>query len=137
MGLCPYCRGQFEEMCAELLAKVEGPLRSVMEQASEYILCDFRSCCMSPIRMCSHMCMKQFTSLVLRSSEDQSSFIPVSFFRHPELKKEDVYAVEIVGGASRIPAIKERISKFFGKELSTTLNADEAVARGCALQVRG
>lgn len=40
-----------------------------------------------------------------------------------------------MGGASRIPAIKERISKFFGKELSTTLNADEAVARGCALQV--
>ena len=29
-------RGQFEEMCAGLLAKVEGPLRSVMEQASEY-----------------------------------------------------------------------------------------------------
>uniref|UniRef100_A0AAY4EL19 Heat shock protein 4a n=1 Tax=Denticeps clupeoides TaxID=299321 RepID=A0AAY4EL19_9TELE len=52
----------------------------------------------------------------------------------PELKKEDIYAVEIVGGASRIPAVKERVSKFFGKELSTTLNADEAVARGCALQ---
>lgn len=77
-------RGQFEEMCSGLLAKVEGPLRSVMEQA--------------------------------------------------RLKKEDIYAVEIVGGATRIPAIKERISKFFGKELSTTLNADEAVARGCALQ---
>ena len=54
---------------------------------------------------------------------------------YAELKKEDIYAVEIVGGASRMPAIKERISKFFGKELSTTLNADEAVARGCALQV--
>uniref|UniRef100_A0A8D3BS75 Heat shock protein 4b n=1 Tax=Scophthalmus maximus TaxID=52904 RepID=A0A8D3BS75_SCOMX len=40
----------------------------------------------------------------------------------------------IVGGASRIPAVKERISKFFGKEISTTLNADEAVTRGCALQ---
>lgn len=51
------------------------------------------------------------------------------------MKNEDIYAVEIVGGASRIPAVKERISKFFGKELSTTLNADEAVARGCALQV--
>ena len=52
-----------------------------------------------------------------------------------ELKKEDIYAVEIVGGATRIPAVKEKISKFFGKELSTTLNADEAVTRGCALQV--
>uniref|UniRef100_A0A673ZE84 Heat shock protein 4a n=1 Tax=Salmo trutta TaxID=8032 RepID=A0A673ZE84_SALTR len=77
-------RGHFEEMCAGLLAKVEAPLRSVMEQA--------------------------------------------------KLKKEDLYAVEIVGGASRIPAVKERVSKFFGKELSMTLNADEAVARGCALQ---
>uniref|UniRef100_A0A673GRN4 Heat shock protein 4a n=1 Tax=Sinocyclocheilus rhinocerous TaxID=307959 RepID=A0A673GRN4_9TELE len=77
-------RAKFEEFCAELLAKVEAPLRSIMEQT--------------------------------------------------RLKKDDIYAVEIMGGASRIPAIKERISKFFGKELSTTLNADEAVARGCALQ---
>ncbi|KAM4621949.1 heat shock 70 kDa protein 4b [Polymixia lowei] len=77
-------RGQFEEMCADIFARVEAPLHSLMENA--------------------------------------------------KLKKEDVYAVEIVGGASRIPAVKERIGKFFGKELSTTLNADEAVARGCALQ---
>lgn len=53
-----------------------------------------------------------------------------------ELSRDDIYAVEIVGGATRIPAIKERITKFFGKDVSTTLNADEAVARGCALQVR-
>lgn len=59
-----------------------------------------------------------------------------SCFLYSELKKEDIYAVEMVGGASRIPAVKERIGKFFGKELSTTLNADEAVARGCALQVQ-
>lgn len=77
-------RAKFEELCAGLLAKVEAPLQSIMEQT--------------------------------------------------RLKKEDIYAVEIIGGASRIPAIKERISKFFGKELSTTLNLDEAVARGCALQ---
>lgn len=60
---------------------------------------------------------------------------PLFCFLYPELKKEDIYAVELVGGATRVPAVKERISKFFGKELSTTLNADEAVARGCALQV--
>lgn len=61
------------------------------------------------------------------------NFIHLAFFA--DLKKDDIHAVEIVGGASRMPAIKERISKFFGKETSTTLNADEAVARGCALQV--
>lgn len=51
-----------------------------------------------------------------------------------KLSRDDVYSVEIVGGATRIPAIKDKISKFLGKEVSTTLNADEAVARGCALQ---
>uniref|UniRef100_UPI0037E95F6A heat shock 70 kDa protein 4L n=1 Tax=Semicossyphus pulcher TaxID=241346 RepID=UPI0037E95F6A len=51
-----------------------------------------------------------------------------------KLSRDDIYAVEIVGGATRSPAIKERICKFFGKDVSTTLNADEAVARGCALQ---
>lgn len=53
-----------------------------------------------------------------------------------ELSRDEIYAIEVVGGATRIPAIKERISKFFCKDISTTLNADEAVARGCALQVR-
>ena len=42
--------------------------------------------------------------------------------------------MEIVGGSTRIPAIKNVIQKVFEKEVSTTLNADEAVARGCALQ---
>ncbi|XP_073402350.1 heat shock 70 kDa protein 4 isoform X1 [Dendrobates tinctorius] len=57
-----------------------------------------------------------------------------SVLEQAKLKKEDIYAVEIVGGCTRIPAVKERINRFFGKEVSTTLNADEAVARGCALQ---
>ncbi|XP_074842243.1 heat shock protein 105 kDa [Carettochelys insculpta] len=57
-----------------------------------------------------------------------------SLMEQTQLKVEDVYAVEIVGGATRIPAVKEKIARFFGKDVSTTLNADEAVARGCALQ---
>ncbi|KAK7794683.1 hypothetical protein R5R35_008015 [Gryllus longicercus] len=51
-----------------------------------------------------------------------------------KLKLEEIYAVEIVGGSSRIPAIKHLIEVVFGKHPSTTLNQDEAVARGCALQ---
>ncbi|XP_061849452.1 heat shock protein 105 kDa isoform X3 [Colius striatus] len=77
-------RSQFEELCADLLQRIEMPLLSLMEQT--------------------------------------------------QLKVEDITAVEIVGGATRIPAVKERIAKFFGKDVSTTLNADEAIARGCALQ---
>uniref|UniRef100_A0A8D2CUW4 Heat shock 70 kDa protein 4L n=1 Tax=Sciurus vulgaris TaxID=55149 RepID=A0A8D2CUW4_SCIVU len=50
------------------------------------------------------------------------------------LQREDISSIEIVGGATQIPAVKEQIMKFFLKDISTTLNADEAVARGCALQ---
>uniref|UniRef100_UPI003AB0C9BB heat shock 70 kDa protein 4L isoform X3 n=1 Tax=Centroberyx gerrardi TaxID=166262 RepID=UPI003AB0C9BB len=77
-------RGQFEDLCAQYLSRVELPLKAVLDQS--------------------------------------------------KLSRDEIYAVEVVGGATRIPAIKERISKFFGKDISTTLNADEAVARGCALQ---
>ena len=46
------------------------------------------------------------------------------------LSKEEVDSIELVGGSTRIPAIKERIQQFFGKQLSFTLNQDEAIARG-------
>lgn len=48
------------------------------------------------------------------------------------LKVEDIDIIELVGGCTRVPALKERIQKFFGKTLSFTLNQDEAIARGCA-----
>ncbi|KAJ4525261.1 adenyl-nucleotide exchange factor sse1 [Exophiala dermatitidis] len=48
-----------------------------------------------------------------------------------KLKVEDIDVIEMVGGSTRVPAIKERISQFFGKPLSYTLNQDEAIARGC------
>ena len=49
-----------------------------------------------------------------------------------KLSKEDIDIVEVVGGGSRVPAIKERIGAFFSRPLSFTLNQDEAIARGCA-----
>jgi molecular chaperone DnaK (HSP70) len=51
-----------------------------------------------------------------------------------KVKKEEIYSVEVVGGSSRIPSIKEVIQKVFLTAPSTTLNADEAISRGCALQ---
>lgn len=50
------------------------------------------------------------------------------------LKKEDIYSVEIIGGNTRMPAIKDIIAEVYEKFVSMTLNQDEAVARGCALQ---
>lgn len=52
--------------------------------------------------------------------------------KEAKLTPADIDSIEMVGGTTRIPALKERVSNFFGKPLSFTLNADEAVARGCA-----
>jgi len=49
------------------------------------------------------------------------------------LTKEEIDSIEIVGGSTRIPALKTRIADFFGKTLSTTTNQDEAIARGATL----
>lgn len=49
-----------------------------------------------------------------------------------KLALDDIDSVELIGGCTRVPSIKETISKFFGKQLSFTLNQDEAIARGCA-----
>jgi heat shock 70kDa protein 4 len=56
------------------------------------------------------------------------------------MKPEEVDFVELVGGSTRLPVVKETLATYFGgslegsNKLSTTLNQDEAVARGCALQ---
>lgn len=49
-----------------------------------------------------------------------------------KLTKDDIDYVELVGGCTRVPALKSIIQGFFGKTLSFTMNADEAIARGCA-----
>ncbi|XP_078047871.1 heat shock protein 70Cb isoform X2 [Augochlora pura] len=51
-----------------------------------------------------------------------------------KLKLDDIHSVELAGGSSRVPAIKRLVEEVFGRPVSTTLNQDEAVARGCALQ---
>jgi len=50
------------------------------------------------------------------------------------LTMEQIDSVEMVGGGSRVPWVKEVCKEAFGKELSTTMNQEESVARGCALQ---
>jgi molecular chaperone DnaK (HSP70) len=47
---------------------------------------------------------------------------------------KEVDSIELVGGGSRIIAVRRALKEFFGRDLSTTCNADESVARGCALQ---
>jgi heat shock protein 4 len=45
-------------------------------------------------------------------------------------------AVEIIGGATRIPSLQKAIQEVFGIECSRTLNATECISRGAAIQVK-
>lgn len=51
-----------------------------------------------------------------------------------EFMVSDIDEVILVGGTTRIPAIQEAVKKYFGKEPNKTINPDEAVAMGAAIQ---
>ncbi|MEK7649701.1 MAG: molecular chaperone DnaK [Patescibacteria group bacterium] len=46
----------------------------------------------------------------------------------------DIHEVILVGGQTRMPAIVEAVKKLFGKEPNRTINPDEVVALGAAVQ---
>jgi molecular chaperone DnaK len=46
----------------------------------------------------------------------------------------DIQEVILVGGSTRIPLVYERVKKYFGKEPNKSVNPDEVVALGAAVQ---
>ena len=50
------------------------------------------------------------------------------------LSTSDIDEVILVGGSTRIPAVQEAVTSFFGKEPSKGVNPDEVVAVGAAIQ---
>ena len=50
------------------------------------------------------------------------------------LRVSDINEVILVGGMTRMPAVQESVKKFFGKEPNKSVNPDEAVALGAAIQ---
>lgn len=51
-----------------------------------------------------------------------------------ELSASDIDEIVMVGGSTRVPLIKESVSKLFGKDVHDDLNPDEVVALGAAVQ---
>lgn len=50
------------------------------------------------------------------------------------LSKSDISEVVMVGGSTRVPKVQERVKDFIGKELNKSVNPDEVVAIGAAIQ---
>jgi len=51
-----------------------------------------------------------------------------------KLDKSEIDRIIFVGGSTRIPYIQERLSEYFEKSVDTSMNPDEVVAMGAAIQ---
>ncbi|EHN03613.1 Sse2p [Saccharomyces cerevisiae x Saccharomyces kudriavzevii VIN7] len=86
---------------------------------------------MNDIDVSSQLSRKELEELVKPLLERVTNPISKSLTQ-ANLTVNDVDFVEIVGGTTRIPVLKKSISDAFGKPLSSTLNQDEAIAKGAA-----
>jgi len=69
------------------------------------------------------------SDLVLRSIEQCRKAL-----KDAHLNTNEINEVLIVGGSTRIPAIQNAVEKFFGKKVNQSVNPDEVVAVGAAIQ---
>ncbi|OAY75538.1 Heat shock 70 kDa protein 17 [Ananas comosus] len=65
----------------------------------------------------------------------EKALLPIKeVLKHTGLKIEDLYAVELIGGATRVPKLQAKLQEFLGRDsLDKHLDADEAIALGASL----
>ena len=57
-----------------------------------------------------------------------------SALKDAELNKDQIDEIIMVGGSTRVPFVRESVSKFFGKEVNDSIDPDQVVALGAAIQ---
>jgi len=86
-----------------------------------------------PLHLDEKLTRAQFNELTRALVE--RTIAPVrNALKDANLKKEEIDEVILVGGSTRIPAVQDVIKKEIGKEPNRTVNPDEVVALGAAIQ---
>ncbi len=75
----------------------------------------------------------KFEELIL-SFVDQTITCCKNALKDADLNTGDIQEVVMVGGSTRTPLVKQKVSIFFGKEVHDQINPDEVVALGAAIQ---
>jgi len=75
----------------------------------------------------------QFQDLVKEYIEKSIKLVEETL-KSAKLDSKDIEEIVLVGGQTRTPAIQEAVKNLFGKEANKTINPDEVVAMGAAIQ---
>ena len=86
-----------------------------------------------PKHLVKKLSRAKFESLI-ESYIDQTINKIGDVIKDADLSKGDIAEVVMVGGSTRIPKVQERVKDFIGKELNKSVNPDEVVAIGAAIQ---
>jgi molecular chaperone HscA len=71
---------------------------------------------------------------LIRPLIDQTITCCKNALKDASLKISDIEAIVMVGGSTRVPLVKQLVGTFFGKPVNDSVNPDEVVALGAAIQ---
>lgn len=110
-------------------AKIELSNTSKTEINLPYLTADSSG----PRHLVKTLTKSQFEQLITDLVE--STLIPCkNCLKDAKLTVEDINEIIMVGGSTRIPLVKEKVKQFFKKDLNFSVNPDEVVAIGAAIQ---
>lgn len=70
---------------------------------------------------------------LIKAKVDTTLSLLKTTLRDAKLEPHDIDRVLLIGGSTRVPLVRKSLIDFFGKEVDTSVNPDEAVALGAAL----
>ncbi len=86
-----------------------------------------------PKHLVKKLTRAKFESLI-EDLVDKTIKIAADVLKDSGLSKEEINEVVLVGGSTRIPLVQRKVKEFFGKEPNKSVNPDEVVAIGAAIQ---
>ncbi len=86
-----------------------------------------------PKHLVKKLTRAKFESLI-EDLVDKTIKIAADVLKDSGLSKDEINEVVLVGGSTRIPFVQRKVKEFFGKEPNKSVNPDEVVAIGAAIQ---
>jgi molecular chaperone HscA len=113
-------------------AVTKQQLRLKAEEAKKYLtLNDFFE---TTYNNCALSITKQQFNEIIKPIIDKTIVCCISVLKDAGVAKNKIDEIIMVGGSTRTPLVKKMVSDFFGKQVNDTVNPDEVVALGAAIQ---